>query len=58
MLVSSLSHSSTLMMEAICSSETLLTFTGLHGAISQKIELFLVPQRKGLLEKQKIHTTD
>jgi hypothetical protein len=32
---------STLKMEAMCSSETRLTFNGLHGGISQKIELFV-----------------
>jgi hypothetical protein len=33
--------SSTLKMEAICSSERLLTLNGLHGVISQKMILFI-----------------
>jgi hypothetical protein len=36
---SCLAYSSTLKMEASCSSETSLTFNGLHGIISQEIEL-------------------
>jgi hypothetical protein len=37
-LIPCLAYSSTLKKEALCSSE--LTFTGLHGVISQKTELF------------------
>jgi hypothetical protein len=37
-----LTHSSTLKVCAICSSETLVDFTGLHGVKSQKPELFAV----------------
>jgi hypothetical protein len=37
-LVSCLAYSSALKMEATCSSATQLTFNGLHGVISQKIE--------------------
>jgi hypothetical protein len=33
---------STLMMKAIYSSGTLLTFIGLHGVISQKVDLLMV----------------
>jgi hypothetical protein len=40
--VSFLAYSSTLKMEVTCSSETSVsTFSGLHGIISQKIELFI-----------------
>jgi hypothetical protein len=35
-LASCLTYSSTLMMEMIYSSKTLLTVTGLHGIVSQK----------------------
>jgi hypothetical protein len=31
----------TLLTETICAYETSVTFTGLHGDISQKIELFI-----------------
>jgi hypothetical protein len=40
LLVSCLAYSSTLMMEAIFSYETLVDFQGLHDVISQKIEVF------------------
>jgi hypothetical protein len=36
-----LAYSSTLKMEATCFSEIRFTFNGLHGVISQKIELFI-----------------
>jgi hypothetical protein len=41
MLVSCLNYSLTLKVKAICSSETLMTFTGLHGIISQQIKRFI-----------------
>jgi hypothetical protein len=41
MLVSFLPYSSSLNMEAICSSKHELTFNRLHGIISQKKELFI-----------------
>jgi hypothetical protein len=40
MLPSCLAYSSTLKVKATCSSET-LAVDGLHGIISQKIELFM-----------------
>jgi hypothetical protein len=39
--VASRAYYSTLKMEAACSSGTSVTFNGLHGDISQKIELFI-----------------
>jgi hypothetical protein len=39
--VASRAYSSTLKMEAICSSETSVDVNGLHGVISQKIVLFI-----------------
>jgi hypothetical protein len=39
MLVSSFPFLSTLNMDATCSSEGLLTFTGLHCVISQKTDI-------------------
>jgi hypothetical protein len=38
---SCLAYSSTMKMEPICSSESSVDFNGLHGVISQKIELFI-----------------
>jgi hypothetical protein len=40
-LLSWLAYSSTLKMEVTCSSKLRLTFNGLYGGISQKIELFI-----------------
>jgi hypothetical protein len=40
LLVSCLAFTSTLKMEAICSSEALLAFAGLQGVVSQKMESF------------------
>jgi hypothetical protein len=42
-LVSWLAYSSTMKTGATCSSESRLTFNGLHGVISQKIGLFIQP---------------
>jgi hypothetical protein len=39
MIFSYLAHSSTLKMEMICSSVTLVDFSGILGVVSQKIEL-------------------
>jgi hypothetical protein len=41
-LVSCWAYSSTLKMEAICSSKCWLPFNGLHGVIPQKVELFII----------------
>jgi hypothetical protein len=41
MLASCLPYSSNLQMEKIPSPKSQLTFNGLHGVISQKIELFI-----------------
>jgi hypothetical protein len=41
MLVSCLAYSSTLKMEATGLLKRVVTFNGLHGHISQKIELFI-----------------
>jgi hypothetical protein len=40
LLVSCLSYSWTLKMDATCSFETSVDFNGLHGSMSQKIKLF------------------
>jgi hypothetical protein len=40
LLVSSLTNSSILKMEAMCSQKLRLIFNGIHGLLSQKIELF------------------
>jgi hypothetical protein len=45
-LVSCLDYSATLNMEATCSSETSVDFHGLHGVISQKMELFITTAMK------------
>jgi hypothetical protein len=42
MLVSYLVYSSTLKMEATCSSEILVEFNGIHSVVSQKMELFSI----------------
>jgi hypothetical protein len=42
MLVSRLADFSTLKTEATYSSDTKVTFNGLHGVISQMIEAFLI----------------
>jgi hypothetical protein len=41
MLVCCLAYYSTLKMQTTCFSEKLLTFNGLNGVISQKIQLFI-----------------
>jgi hypothetical protein len=41
MLVSCLAYSSTLKMEATCSSEMLADFNGLYGVMSQKTDLYV-----------------
>jgi hypothetical protein len=41
MLVSGLAYTSTLKMEAICSPETSVGFTGFHSVIHQKTKFFI-----------------
>jgi hypothetical protein len=59
MLFSCLAYSSTLKMEAPCFSETSVYFAGLHGVMSQKVELLLdvaVPAGDQTLSFQSVAT--
>jgi hypothetical protein len=42
--VASRAYSSTLKIEATCSSESRVTFNGLHGVIAKKKELFMTTE--------------
>jgi uncharacterized membrane protein len=54
MLVSCLAYSSTVKTEAISASKCRLTFTRLHGVISQKTDIFIVTAVKTSNPKQVI----